>query len=198
MADSDELVLWHGGTDLDHPADRMGPQEAAKLVEYLATQVEHGYTIVTWNGVGFDFDILAEESGMLEECRILTVGHVDMMFHVLCKLGYGVGLDAAARGMGIKGKPEGMNGAVAPVLWAEGQREEVLQYVSQDVRTTLDLVTACEASGTMRWIARSGKARKMALPKGWLAVDQAEKLPQPNTSWMSDPWPRTKFTGWMG
>jgi hypothetical protein len=44
---------------------------------------------------------------------------------------YGVGLDAAARGMGIKGKPEGMSGAVAPVLWAEGKREEVLSYVVQ-------------------------------------------------------------------
>ncbi len=44
------------------------------------------------------------------ECRTLTLGHVDMMFHVLCKLGYGVSLDAAARGMGLAGKPEGMNG----------------------------------------------------------------------------------------
>ena len=44
----------------------MSQQEAAGLVEYLAAQVEHGYTIVTWNGLGFDFDILAEESGMLE------------------------------------------------------------------------------------------------------------------------------------
>ena len=31
-------------------------------MQYLATQVENGYTIVTWNGLGFDFDILAEES----------------------------------------------------------------------------------------------------------------------------------------
>lgn len=29
-------------------------------------------------------------------------------------------------------------------------------------------------------------------------MDQAEQLPQPDTSWMSDPWPRSKFTGWMG
>ena len=47
----------------------MSRQEAAGLVRYLATQVAQGYTVVTWNGVGFDFDVLAEESGMLEECR---------------------------------------------------------------------------------------------------------------------------------
>jgi predicted PolB exonuclease-like 3'-5' exonuclease len=125
----------------------MSQQEAAGLVEYLATQVGRGYTLVTWNGTGFDLDILAEESGMLAQCRRLAVDHVDMMFHVLCQLGYGVGLDAAARGMNLAGKPEGMSGAVAPVLWAEGRREEVLAYVAQDVRTTLELARACEAGG---------------------------------------------------
>jgi hypothetical protein len=72
-----------------------------------------------------------------------------------------------------------------------------LRYVAQDVRTTLELGTACEASDAIRWIARNGKVRQMALPAGWLPVDRAEKLPEPGTSWMSDPWPRTKLTGWM-
>ena len=129
-ADADEPTLWHGGNDRSCPADKMSPQEAAALVNYLTAQVESGYTLLTWNGVGFDLDVLAEESQMLRECRQLAANHVDMMFHILCRLGYGVGLDAAARGMGITGKPEGMSGAVAPVLWAEGRREEVLRYVA--------------------------------------------------------------------
>jgi hypothetical protein len=154
---------------------------------------------VTWNGVGFDLDILAEESGMPEECRRLAAGHVDMMFHVLCRLGYGVRLDGAAKGMGLAGKPEGMNGAVAPALWAEGRREEVLAYVAQDVRTTLELATACEASGVMRWIARSGRVRTMRLPEeGWLSVEAARELSLPDTSWMDEPWSRGRFTEWMG
>jgi hypothetical protein len=84
------------------------------------------------------------------------------------------------------------------VLWAEGKREEVLEYVTQDVRIALGLATACETDGVMRWIARSGKRRSMALPGEWLTVEAAARLPLPNTSWMDDPWPRTKFTGWMG
>jgi hypothetical protein len=120
------------------------------------------------------------------------------MFHVFCQLGHGVGLDAAARGMRIAGKPEGMSGAVAPVLWEEGKREEVLCYVAQDVRTTMELAAACEACGVFRWVARSGMTRSMPLPRGWLAVSEARELALPDTSWMTDPWPRERFTGWMG
>jgi hypothetical protein len=196
-ADADQPRLWLGG-DRANPTDRMSPKEAAELVEYLTTQAGHGYTLLTWNGLGFDLDILAEESGLLPQCRALAVAHVDMMFHVFCQFGHGVGLDAAAKGMGLTGKTKGMSGAVAPVLWAQGKREEVLQYVAQDVRTTLDLATACEASGKLCWIARSGQLRSMALPEGWLTVSQAQRLALPDTSWMDDPWPREKFTGWMG
>ncbi len=191
VAGDNEPRPWHGG-------DQMSQDEAADLVHYLAAQVGQGYTLLTWNGVGFDFDILAEESGMLAECRVLATEHVDMMFHVLCQLGHSVGMDAAARGMGLAGKSKGMNGAIAPVLWAEGRREEVLQYVGQDARTTLALATACEAGGAMRWIARSGKLRSMALPQGWFTVEAARRLPEPDTSWMSEPWSRAEFTGWMG
>ena len=99
--------------------------------------------------------------------------------------------------MRLAGKIEGMSSAVAPVLWAQGRREEVLQYVAQDVRTTRDLATTCEAQGLMRWFARSGKLRSMALPKGWLTVEAAGKLPEPDTSWMSDPLSRKTFLEWM-
>jgi hypothetical protein len=198
IGDSDQPVLWHGGNDRTHPADRMSREEASGLVQYLASQAAEGYTIVTWNGLGFDFDILAEESGMLAECRALAQTHVDMMFHIFCQFGHGVGLDAASRGMGLAGKTKGMTGELAPVLWAQGRREEVLRYVGQDVRATLELATACEACHTFRWVARSGKVRSMALSEGWLSVSEAQRLPLPDTSWMDDPWPREKFTGWMG
>jgi hypothetical protein len=198
LADADQLTLWHGGTDRSSPKDRMSQEEATKLVTYLTAQTEAGCTILTWNGLGFDFDVLAEESGMLDQCRCLAASHVDMMFDIFCRLGHGVGLDAAARGMGVAGKPEGMKGEMAPVLWAKGRREEVLKYVAQDVRTTLELATACQACGELRWVSRSGMRRSMPLPEGWLAVSEALELPLPDTSWMDDPWSRERFTAWMG
>lgn len=192
VSDMDEVALWRGR------GDQMTQEDAIEVVEYLAAKAKRGYTILTWNGTHFDFDILAEESGMLAECRELAVAHIDMMFHILCRLGYGVGLDAAAKGMGLEGKAEGMTGAMAPALWAEGKREEVLKYVAQDVRTTLDVALACEACGALRWISKSGNLRTMALPRGWLTVDQAQELRLPNTSWMTgEPWVRATFTEWM-
>ena len=48
------------------PADRMSREEAA--APWAATSPRRSnrasYTLLTWNGVGFDLDILAEESGM--------------------------------------------------------------------------------------------------------------------------------------
>ena len=120
LGDADQPKLWHGGKERTCPADRMSREDAAALVRYLSKQVAEGYTLLTWNGVGFDLDVLAEESGMFDRCRVLALGHVDMMFHVLCRLGYGVSLDAAARGMGVDGKPEGMNGKLAPRFGRKG------------------------------------------------------------------------------
>ena len=117
-----------------------------------------------------------------------TVGEKDL---------WASGYDTAAKGMGVAGKCEGMKGADAPVLWAEGRREEVLRYVAQDVKITLALATTCEARGTFRWLTRSGKVSASCLAQGWLAVSEALGLPLPNTLWMDSPWPGARFTGWM-
>jgi hypothetical protein len=197
-AGTGQPLLWHGGADRTCPADRMSREEAADLVHYLEDRVTEGYNLLTWNGLGFDMDILAEESGLLDACRRLAVAHVDMMFDIFCRLGHGVGLDAAAHGMGLAGKTKGMKGELAPVLWARGEREEVLDYVAQDVRTTMEVAQVCESRGELRWVARSGLLRRMALGDGRLTVREALRLPLPDASWMDSPLPRERFTGWMG
>jgi hypothetical protein len=81
-------VLWYGRKRQKCPAPQMTAAEARAIVDYLSQRVTMGYTIVTWNGIGFDFDILAEESGLHKQCKSLALGHVDMMFQVLCQFGF--------------------------------------------------------------------------------------------------------------
>jgi hypothetical protein len=167
------------------------------LVQYLSKMVADGFTILTWNGLGFDFDILAEESGAVAECAECALGHVDMMFQVLCSLGYPIGLDKAAQGMGLPGKPPGMSGILAPQLWAQGRFQQVLEYVAQDVRTTMQLARAGEERRKLEWITRKGTKSSMPLRNGWLSVREALKLPEPDTSWMSAPISRREATAWL-
>lgn len=193
----DAAHVWHGGRNYDRPKNRMDCNELCELVRYLEGMVGNGYTIVTWNGLGFDFEVLAEESGRVEVCKRLARGHVDMMFHAFCRLGHGISLSAAAEGMGLNGKTGGMTGLDAPVLWAERRRSQVLRYVARDAQLTLALAERSESEHRLRWITRNGRMRQMVLPKGWLSVGQALKLPEPITFWMTAPWSRQKFTAWL-
>ncbi|MDO9545167.1 MAG: ribonuclease H-like domain-containing protein [Pelolinea sp.] len=191
------VTTWYGGKQIRTFADRMSKCEAVEMVDYLWDLRQGGYQIYTWNGLGFDFDILYEESGWDERCKEMARTHVDMMFHFFCIKGYAISLDKAAKGMGLDGKTAGMNGAQAPKLWREGQYEQVLEYVTQDARLTLDLANKCESKREVCWTSNRGKPQVCKLPAGWLSVDQALDLPEADTSWMATPWPRSKFTGWL-
>jgi len=197
-SDAREAILWHGKNPDGSPARQMSRAEAGALVEELARLVRLGYTLLTWNGLGFDLDILAEESASLEACKELALNHVDMMFHVFCDLGYPVGLEKAAQGLKIPGKPPGMSGVLVPQLWQQGRYQEVLQYVAQDVRIALQVAQKSEERRRFDWITRKGTLSSMDLTRGWLTVRDAAKLPKPDTSWMTHPMPRSDFTHWLG
>ncbi len=197
VTDGDQLTVWHGeGPDGD-VGDQMTPSELAGLVHYLQDATESGFTLLSWNGLGFDFDILAEESGLGELCKSLAWDHVDMMFHIFCLKGFALGLDRAAKGMGLSGKPFGMTGDLAPKYWAQGRRGEVLEYVAQDARTTIALAGVVEREGGLSWTSSRGRPQYQPLKDGWLTVRKAADLPLPDTSWMRNPWSRSKFLGWL-
>ncbi len=196
--DQEEPIIWHGESRDGTPAPQMSQTEARGMVDQLRGMVQDGYTLLTWNGLGFDFDVLAEEADASEVCIDLALEHVDMMFHIFCDRGFPVALDKAAQALGIPGKPPGMSGLLAPQLWAEGKFQEVIDYVAQDVRIALQVAELCEQRGSFTWMTRRGTTGLMPLGKGWLTVSQALELPEPDTTWMSDPLPRSNFTEWLG
>jgi hypothetical protein len=196
-SDATEPTVWDARQAGGGTSERMTSAQLAEFVEYLRRMSAQGYTLLTWNGTGFDWDILAEGSGCLATCRELATNHVDMMFHVFCELGYPVALEKAAQGHGIAGKPQGMAGFLAPQMWAQGRHQQVIDYVAQDVRITLEVAHASEARRSFRWMTRKGTKSSMPLPNGWLSVESALRLPEPDTSWMADPIPRARFTKWL-
>ncbi len=189
--------LWYGGQERGTPTARMERNEAAELVQYLIEMAAAGFTIVTWNGLAFDYDILSEESGLLAECKQLALEQVDMMFQVFCIKGFPVGLDNVARGSGVPGKVAGMSGVKAPPLWQQGRYQEVLDYVAQDVRTTLQVACVCDQRRSLTWVTRKGSLSQCSLPSSWLAVREALRLPEPDTSWMDTPMSRSSYTAWL-
>lgn len=191
------LLHWYSKDAAGVPAAQMTAEGARQLVRYLQEATRQGAIICTWNGLGFDFDILAEESGMIDECRELALNHIDMMFHFFCLKGFAVGIDKVCQGMGIQGKPPGMKGALAPQLWARGKHREVLDYVGHDVQAVLAIAQAVDMTRSLTWVTGNGDRRAEKL-SNWLTAREATDLPLPDTTWMKSPWPRSKFIGWTG
>ncbi len=196
---SDGLVskTWAGKNPDGTVAGRLSRVEARGLVNDLQAYVAQGYTLVTWNGLHFDFNVLAEEADAGPECAELAKNHVDMMFHVVCARGHFLGLQTACVGMGLGGKTEGVSGAEAPQMWADGRHEEVLAYCLRDVEMTAQLAVAGDEAKRLSWITQKGRDTSFRLPEGWLSARAAMGLPEPDTSWMSNPPQREYFTSWM-
>lgn len=188
--------IWCSRRKSGEPAPQMTQSDVAEFVAWLATSQAEGFLPLSWNGLSFDFDILAEESALFDDCRRLALTHVDMMFHVVCAKGFPVALKNAAAGLGVEGKLDGVEGIDAPALWADGQYDLVTEYVAQDVRATLAVALEATRRGTFKWKTRKGSISTMPLPKGWLTVEEAGRLPLPDTSWMSDPPSRNSFLSW--
>jgi hypothetical protein len=196
MGAGGEPRLWHErGPDGRATGSALGRQAAQALVQYLLDAAQAGHTIVTWNGAGFDFRVLAQASGWVDACVELAWGHLDLMFWFHCANGYSVGLDRAAQAVG-SGKTQGMDGQEAARLWGAGEYERVLEYAAQDVRALAAIYEGVLRSNALRWINTRGRLSRAAGPL--LAVRDAYRLPPPDTSWMRRaPWPREKFVGWM-
>jgi hypothetical protein len=199
-------------SDAKDPIIRQGipcltEMDAVSIVRELNRLTSDGYTIVTWNGCHFDFQVLAQESGLLRECGELALNHIDLMLMVTFQKGYFLKFDKALKGAGLEGKVNtvtlsnggkmnDMDGSKAPALWASGEYEAVLTYLKADVIQLIKLTDNIQRTKLIRWTSNSGKPQSLAIPK-MLPVKECFLLPEPDTSWMSNPPDRKSFTGWI-
>ena len=196
----DEVVFWQG-------IPQLSKKECQILVKDLMAYASSGYTFVTWNGCGFDFRVLAQESGMVEECGEMALNHVDLMLLVTFTKGWFLGLDKALQGANIAGKVHevtlvngeilyNMDGGMAPELCAKEEYDAVLTYLRGDVEQTLELAKVVQETQRIRWTSGRGKAQSTSVPR-LKTVRECFDIPEPDTSWMTDPPRREDFVSWI-
>jgi hypothetical protein len=170
-----------GGQDYEWET-RIPPQQVAKMVQYLQSQVMKGARLVTWNGVGFDFPFIQEHLGerpLWESVtKALAMQSYDACLQLVCERGFAVGLEAVCRGFGLGAKLDGMHGDLAPEMWTgyvdKARRQElmeitgiepgttvaqrrVLEYVMRDAKMTYDAYEQIAAhDGQLRWVNYRG------------------------------------------
>ncbi len=188
--------------DSDPYGLKMTPFQVQGLVQYLLDMKAGGWIPLTWNGLGFDFDILAEEArdqrvGLY--CVGLAVDHYDIAFQMLCDKGFMIGMQAAALGLELPGKSEGMHGDLAPKLWAQSRadQDKVLAYCKQDVQTTSEIALKAIEYKRIPWTSKAGRPNTWLIKSpGLLTVRESLGLPLPDTAWMSEPRSRKSYYEW--
>ena len=200
FSDIDEVEVWQR-------VPRFEKSVSIDLVERLGELSEEGYTLVTWNGCSFDFRVLAEESGLVQRCGQLALNHVDLMLIVTFTKGWYLSLQAALQGAGLSGKLtrvrlstgreiRDMDGSKAPALWAAGEHDAVLAYLKDDVVQLLKLAQLVSRRGRLSWLSRTGNPQEVRLSR-LQTVTECFDIPEPDTSWMSNPPRRKQFTDWI-
>ncbi len=194
-----QKLVWESPTGIQKDV-------ASLIVNRMIHIVRQGYKLLTVNGTAFDFRVLAEVSGMYQECSHLALhSHVDLLLIPFCHVdkGWMVGANAFMKGAGVEGKlksvtlnngevMEGMDGAAAPTLWFAGEYDAVLAYLHQDCLGTLQATKAFEKWGEVKWHSKNGREHFIGightLPTAYdCLVEWPKTIGTPDRSWMSSP-----------
>lgn len=199
---SSHIRNWH------NKSIKMNQMDAWHVVNDLQVIRERGYKIVTWNGLAFDFDVLAEESGMYDECAELALNHIDLMLIVVAMRGHWLGLDKAAKGAGIQGKLkevrlsngemlDDMSGGKAPALWKAGEYKAVLDYLADDVRVTLELAQWIEKHKRIQWTSDKGYEQYFNVPKLYTVRECLQLSRDTIPHWVTNPIELKSMMEWI-
>ncbi len=159
------------------PALAMTNMEVSSVWYALEGWARRGDKIVTWNGLAFDFPVLRANLAFAvsdrEYARLVYHSHIDLLFEFYMRTGYRISL---AQVLGRERKMTGINGAMAPVLWEEGRREDVLEYCRQDARVVVALACDLQAGEMLHY--RRGEEKYVVSLEG-LTVAHAAMAADP-------------------
>jgi len=212
LVDTDEIQEWHDTDQVrfwySDSVEKLSREDCQEIVRDLSQLVDEGYTLVTWNGTGFDFKLLAVESGMYAECADLAYyHHIDMMLIVVFLRGHFLGLNKALDGIGNAGKlhevrlTDGtllvdMKGKLAPELWARGEFDAVLTYLNYDVTEPLAVLQFIYKNKSIQWVTARGSYQSFHVPSMYSVRELYETLPD-NSNWGKFNITKEQFVAWM-
>jgi hypothetical protein len=200
---TEDFIFWSSDS-----VDRLTKEDCQNIVVDLMDLVANGYTLVTWNGTCFDFKLLAIQSGMYEECANIAYNHhIDMMLFIVFYKGYRLKLQSVLDGIGSDGKLNevvlndgtllhDMGGVKAPELWAQGEFDAVLAYLTYDVSEPLNILQYIYERKRIQWLNRSGNYQVMLIPKLQTVKELYENTPD-HSSWEKFNICRSQFIDWM-
>lgn len=187
--------LWYSEDPTGKPAPQLTQEGAYELLQYLDKEQSAGTQIFAWNGLGFDFKWLGHHAEAPKVASKVALRSYDPTFQFFNIAGFPVGLAKVAEGMGIHQKKT-LHGSQAPVLWADGDYQTVMDYVVGDCELTNQVVAAIEQRGEVRWITGRGRPSSKYM-RGLKTVEAVINDPPPDQSWMSDPPRKESFFGWL-
>jgi hypothetical protein len=194
VCDRGSLRHWVRKDASGRPEKALDAAGARDVLLHLRDLQRRGAIVCAWNGLSFDLKWLGAAADDRALAREVALDLVDPMFQLFVQRGFPVSLASAADGLGLAGKKL-MDGADAPKEWARGNHQLVLDYVAGDCRLTEQVVARILELGELRWRTKMGKVS--VEPMRLRPVRELLPLPEPDTSWMSQPIPRAKFCGWL-
>jgi len=176
-------------------APHLDQARAHELLSWLRAEQLAGSRLFAWNGLSFDLRWIGVAAGDVPLAAEVALDLYDPMFQFFVQRGFPVGLAKVADGLGIE-ESKLMDGADAPRQWAAGEHQLVLDYVAGDCRITDKVVAGIEESGGVSWRTSRGSVSREPMPV-LRPVRELLDAPEPDTSWMDSPLPRSKFTCWL-
>jgi len=190
-----EERLWLTNGADGKPALNLARSQAGELLGYLDAMQKQGHSLVAWNGLSFDLRWIGHAAGDMATARRVARKLYDPMFQFFKLKGFPVGLAKVGEGMGLR-TTKLMDGADAPKQWRAGNHQAVCEYVMGDVRMTADVVDAVVRARQISWITMRGTPSSAPISQ-LRTVEDCMRDPMPDQSWMSEPLPEEKFTGWL-
>ena len=181
----------------------LSEEQTLFAVRYLQQAVAKGYKIITINGLGFDFRVLAEHLPNLPQIQkqiaelACSEHHIDIGFAMVCELGFMCGMQAMCDGFNLPGKSEGVTGKLIPAMWKStlADQEKCLEYCRNDVAMTSLVYQSILHHKRLIYKTKTGIIKSW-MPTNLHRLDVAsmQKLPEVDKPF----WPRSKFTDWLG